>query len=129
MSAKLFSMDADPFKTWEDPSHVYSETGLPGDNDPLDACEIGEAVAYTGQVKQVKVLGLMALLDEGETDFKIIVIDVKDPLASQMADISDVMEQMPGLLEATRDWFRLYKCPAGSEPNQIGLGGGFKNKK
>jgi inorganic pyrophosphatase len=39
-----------------------------GDNDPLDVCEIGEAVAYPGQVKQVKVLGTMALLDEGETD-------------------------------------------------------------
>jgi hypothetical protein len=42
----------------------------------LDVCEIGELVGYTGQVKQVKVLGVMALLDEEETDWKIIVIDV-----------------------------------------------------
>jgi inorganic pyrophosphatase len=39
-----------------------------GDNDPLDVCEIGELVGYTGQVKQVKILGVMALLDEKETD-------------------------------------------------------------
>lgn len=37
-----------------------------------------------GQVKQVKILGVMALLDEGETDWKVIVIDVTDPLASSL---------------------------------------------
>ena len=42
----------------------------------MDVCEIGELVGYTGQIKQVKVLGVMALLDEEETDWKIIVIDV-----------------------------------------------------
>jgi len=115
--------------TWEDPSHVYPETQLQGDNDPLDACEIGEAVAYTGQVKQVKVLGLMALLDEGETDFKIIVIDVNDPLASQVNNLRDVEDHFPGLLDATRDWFRLYKVPDGKEPNEIGLREEFQDKR
>lgn len=43
----------------------------------MDVCEIGELVGYTGQIKQVKVLGVMALLDEEETDWKIIVIDVR----------------------------------------------------
>ncbi len=55
---------------------MHPETKAKGDNDPLDVCEIGELVGYTGQVKQVKVLGVMALLDEEETDWKIIVIDV-----------------------------------------------------
>lgn len=56
----------------------------------LDVCEIGEAVGYTGQVKQVKVLGVMALLNEGSTDWKIIAIDVNDPLANKLYDIEDV---------------------------------------
>ena len=54
-----------PTQTWEDPNSTHPETKAKGDNDPLDVCEIGEAVGYTGQVKQVKVLGIMALLDEG----------------------------------------------------------------
>lgn len=41
-------------------------------------------VAKRGEVKQVKVLGVMALIDEGETDWKVLAIDVKDPLASKM---------------------------------------------
>ena len=46
---------------------MHPETKAKGDNDPLDVCEIGELVGYTGQIKQVKVLGVMALLDEEET--------------------------------------------------------------
>ena len=54
-------------QTWEDPTFTHPDTKARGDNDPLDVCEIGEAVGYVGQVKQVKILGTMALLDEGET--------------------------------------------------------------
>ncbi len=56
-------------QTWEDPTVKHSETKCVGDNDPLDVLEIGENRAYPGQVKQVKVLGIICLLDEGETDW------------------------------------------------------------
>jgi inorganic pyrophosphatase len=116
-------------QTWEDPNSVHPETKAKGDNDPLDVCEIGEAVGYTGQVKQVKVLGVMALLDEGETDWKVIVIDVNDPLAPQLNDIEDVEKRLPGLLRATNEWFRIYKIPDGKEENQFAFSGECKNKK
>lgn len=54
-------------QTWEDPSHTDSDTQCKGDNDPLDVCEIGSRVAQRGEVRQVKVLGTLALIDEGET--------------------------------------------------------------
>ncbi|CDO51742.1 hypothetical protein DV451_004136 [Geotrichum candidum] len=116
-------------QTWEDPNSIHPETKAKGDNDPLDVCEIGEAVGYTGQVKQVKVLGVMALLDEGETDWKVIVIDVNDPLAPQLNDIEDVEKRLPGLLRATNEWFRIYKIPDGKEENQFAFSGECKNKK
>ncbi|KAA8917615.1 hypothetical protein TRICI_000216 [Trichomonascus ciferrii] len=116
-------------QTWEDPNVSHPETKAFGDNDPLDVCEIGEAVGYTGQVKQVKVLGVMALLDEGETDWKIIVIDVKDPHASKVNDIEDVERHFPGLLRATNEWFRIYKIPDGKPENQFAFSGECKNKK
>lgn len=71
----------------------------------------------------------MALLDEGDTDFKIIVIDVHDPLASQVNDIGQVEAEFPGLIAATREWFRLYKVADGKEPNKIGMDEEFKDKK
>lgn len=71
-------------QTWEDPNHIHSETMAKGDNDPIDVIEIGQAIAQPGQVKQVKVLGVMAMLDEGETDWKVLAIDINDPMAHQV---------------------------------------------
>ncbi|PQE19948.1 inorganic pyrophosphatase protein [Rutstroemia sp. NJR-2017a BVV2] len=116
-------------QTWEDPNVVHPETKAKGDNDPLDVCEIGELVGYPGQVKQVKVLGVMALLDEEETDWKVIVIDVNDPLASKLNDVEDVERHLPGLLRATNEWFRIYKIPDGKPENQFAFTGECKNKK
>jgi inorganic pyrophosphatase len=73
----------------------------------------------------VKVLGTICLLDGGETDWKIIVIDVTDPLADKMNDITDVEEHMPGLLDATRDWFSIYKMPDGKPVNGFAMSGEF----
>ncbi|KIW48416.1 inorganic pyrophosphatase, variant [Exophiala oligosperma] len=116
-------------RTWEDPNVVHPETKAKGDNDPLDVCEIGELVGFTGQIKQVKVLGVMALLDEEETDWKIIVIDIHDPLAPKLNDIEDVERHLPGLLRATNEWFRIYKIPDGKPENQFAFSGECKNKK
>lgn len=116
-------------QTWEDPNTIHPETKAKGDNDPLDVCEIGELVSYPGQIKRVKVLGIMALLDEEETDWKVIVIDEKDPLAPKLNDIEDVERHLPGLLRATNEWFRIYKIPDGKPENQFAFSGECKNKK
>lgn len=108
---------------------IHPETKAKGDNDPLDVCEIGELVGYPGQVKQVKVLGVMALLDEEETDWKVIVIDINDPLAPKLNDVEDVERHLPGLLRATNEWFRIYKIPDGKPENQFAFTGECKNKK
>ena len=116
-------------KTWEDPNVFHPDTGAPGDDDPLDALEIGERVAHVGEIKQVKILGVMGLLDDGETDWKILVVDVKDPLAPKLNDLGDTDHIMPGLLRETMDWFRFYKVPDGQPENKVALGGHFKDKK
>merc|ERR1712100_132829 len=114
-------------QTWEMPTHKHPETNAFGDNDPLDACEIGSAVGVRGEIKQVKALGVMALIDEGETDWKVIVIDVNDPRASEFNDISDVQRLMPGFTMATYEWFRTYKMPAGKPANEFAFNGEAKN--
>ncbi|KAH9947097.1 inorganic pyrophosphatase [Amylocystis lapponica] len=105
--------------TWEDPTQMHAETKANGDNDPLDVCEIGEQVGYVGQIKQVK----------GETDWKVLVVDVQDPLASKLNDIEDVERHLPGLIRATNEWFRIYKIPDGKPENQFAFSGEAKNKK
>ncbi|XP_064404722.1 uncharacterized protein LOC135349969 [Halichondria panicea] len=115
-------------QTWEDPSHMDPNTNCKGDNDPLDVCEIGYRVAKRGEVRQVKVLGCVALIDEGETDWKVLAIDVTDPLAEKLNDVSDIETEMPGFLAATVEWFTKYKVPAGKPKNNFAFNGKAMDK-
>ncbi|PWA21501.1 hypothetical protein CCH79_00003102, partial [Gambusia affinis] len=114
--------------TWEDPGHKDSDTGCCGDNDPIDICDIGNKVCSRGEVIKVKVLGTLALIDEGETDWKVIVINTEDPEAGDFNNIDDVKRLKPGYLEATVDWFRRYKVPDGKPENQFAFNGDFKDR-
>jgi len=115
-------------QTWEDSTYVHPDTNAKGDNDPLDVCEIGSATAKSGEVKHVKVLGTIALIDEGETDWKIIAIDVNDPKAAKWNDLADLEKDDPQLLEHTREWFRDYKTIVGKPQNKFAYEGQYKNK-
>jgi len=106
-------------QTWEDPNHTDGSTNCAGDNDPIDVCEIGTKIHQRGSVIQVKVLGVFAMIDEGETDWKVIAIDVNDPMAENLNDINDVEKVCPGLLAATVEWFKIYKMPDGKPANQF----------
>ena len=50
----------------------------------------------------MKVLGTLALLDEGETDWKLVSIGVTDPKADELNNIGDVEKHFPGLLKVRR---------------------------
>ncbi|XP_066538966.1 inorganic pyrophosphatase 2, mitochondrial [Hoplias malabaricus] len=115
-------------QTWEDPNHTDKDTCCCGDNDPVDVCDIGSKVCCAGQVIQVKVLGILALIDEGETDWKVIAINTEDPDASKLNSIEDVRVNRPGQLEATMDWFRKYKIPDGKPENTFAFNGQFQGK-
>uniref|UniRef100_A0A0N5A6M7 inorganic diphosphatase n=1 Tax=Parastrongyloides trichosuri TaxID=131310 RepID=A0A0N5A6M7_PARTI len=110
-------------QTWEDPNHVDAHTGAKGDNDPIDVIEIGSKQHKAGSVVQVKVLGVVALLDEGETDWKIIAIDVNDPKANEVNDVADVNKVFPGVISHSVQWFSVYKVPTGKPLNTFAFDG------
>ncbi|XP_010941987.1 soluble inorganic pyrophosphatase 6, chloroplastic isoform X1 [Elaeis guineensis] len=116
-------------QTWEDPSFANSEVeGALGDNDPVDVVEIGETQAKMGAILKVKPLATLAMIDEGELDWKIVAISLDDPRASLINDLNDVEKHFPGTLMAIRDWFRDYKIPDGKPANKFGLGNKAANK-
>ncbi|KAL5704203.1 inorganic diphosphatase [Ranunculus cassubicifolius] len=117
-------------QTWEDPSLANPEVdGSFGDNDPVDVVEIGESQGKIGQILKVKPLGVLAMIDEGELDWKVIAISVDDPKAALVNDVDDVEIHFPGTLTAIRDWFRDYKIPDGKPANKFGLGNKAANKE
>lgn len=105
-------------QTWEDPSK-RGFNGTVGDNDPLDVMEVGSRPFAVGEMRQVKVLGDLELIDQGELDHKIIVIDVNDPIASRVANAADLRIVMPGVLEKLVEWLKMYKTTDGKDVNVL----------
>jgi len=112
-------------RTWEDPDFVHPDIKVGGYNDPLDVCDIGLRQIPTGKVRPVKVLGVLCMIDEGEADWKVIVIDREDAWADKLQDINDVETLLPGTLDTIREWFRTYKIPDGKPANEFALGEKF----
>ena len=63
---------------------------MQGDNDPVDVVEIGSKTLATGSVHPVKPLAVLAMIDDGELDWKIIAIKADDPKAASVNDVEDV---------------------------------------
>merc|ERR1711964_27798 len=78
----------------------------------------------------VKVLGVLAMIDEGETDWKLLVINRDDPLASKLNDKADVIRELPGAIEGIVNWFKEYKSKNFTEPlNEFELNGECQNRE
>lgn len=96
------------------------KTKCAGDNDPVDIVEIGSEIIASGSVEKVKVLGVLAMIDDGELDWKLIGIKTSDALAAELNDIDDVETKCPGTISGIREWFRWYKTPDGKPLNAFG---------
>ncbi|KAB2612522.1 soluble inorganic pyrophosphatase 1 [Pyrus ussuriensis x Pyrus communis] len=118
-------------QTWEDPTVADAEVeGAFGDNDPVDVVEIGDSQRRIGEIRKVKPLAALAMIDEGELDWKIIAISLDDPrLLSLMTLMMLRSISRYGTLTAIRDWFRDYKIPDGKPANKFGLGNKAANKE
>ena len=108
-------------QTWEDPSHKNEATGVLGDNDPMDVVEIGDVTCDMGGVYDVKPLGVLAMIDDGEIDWKLLAVRLDDPKAAACGSLVEVEAAFPGQMDAIREWFRDYKVPDGKPQNAFGL--------
>lgn len=61
----------------------------------VDVVEIGEKRRKIGEILRVKPLGALAMIDEGELDWKIVAISLNDPKASLVNDVDDVEKHFP----------------------------------
>jgi len=113
-------------QTWEDPSAKHPELGYFGDDDPIDVVEIGSSSLSMGSVKSVKPLGVLAMIDDGELDWKVLAIATDDPLADEYNDIDDVPESIQA---GIREWFRWYKTPDDKPVNEFGFDEKYLNKE
>ena len=57
--------------------------------------EIGDRQGKIGEVMKVKPLGVLAMIDEGELDWKVVAISIDDPKAELVNDVADVEKHFP----------------------------------
>lgn len=110
-------------QTWESPDEPDAWTKIGGDNDPIDVVQVNAKPCTLGQVQRVEVLGAFALIDDGETDWKLIVQDTDDPdrvkAPKGTKEVLDVISQER--LTEIVEWFRNYKTAEGKPLNTFGL--------
>ncbi|KAL7719961.1 inorganic diphosphatase [Entamoeba marina] len=112
-------------QTWEDIFERDTIVGIPGDNDPVDIIDISNIKASRGEIIQVKPICALALLDGGETDWKIIGINVKDPKAEDIRCAGDIEKTVDDI----REWYRVYKVAEGKGINRYAYEGKAFNRK
>lgn len=78
-----------------------------GDGDPLDIIVLGEAIER-GSIIKTKILGVLYLLDNNETDHKIIAIPV-DSKIFKINTIDELEDNYTGILDILKLWFTCYK--------------------
>jgi len=113
-------------QTFEDPSHVHPDTKFKGDGDPIDVVEVGGVPIPMGSIVKVKVLGLLALIDEEETDWKILAVAENSPLYAKLNDVGDIEK---ATVDGVRNWFKMYKTTDGKPENKFAFDGAVKNKQ
>lgn len=93
-----------------------------GDGDPLDALVLTRDSIYPGAVIEVRPIGVLRMVDDGEADDKIIAVptDAVDPSYSDIEGVEDLPEMQTERLNA---FFRVYKdLPEGGDVELNGFG-------
>lgn len=86
---------------------------LGGDGDPLDVMLLGPAVAR-GAVVRARPIGVLALLDGGERDDKLIAVRDGTPFG-EVRSLKELDERFPGASQILEIWLTSYKGPGKME--------------
>ena len=92
---------------------------IQGDGDPLDVVEVSGDVLRTGQVVNVKIIGVIPLVDGRDTDYKLIAIRKSSALFANVNDLEDLEKIRPSILKRLRSWLQEYKLYEGNDRNLI----------
>lgn len=85
---------------------------LGGDGDPLDVIVLGQAVPR-GEVVDVRVIGVLKMLDGGEQDDKLIAVLAEDSPFTHVESMTQLDAEFPGVSQIVDLWFANYKGPDG----------------
>ncbi len=90
------------------------------DGDPLDVLVLVEAPSFPGCLMEVRPIGVLKMIDQGEGDEKILAVAESDPLYREVKDIGQVFEHT---LREIEHFFSVYKALEGKKTELAGWAG------
>lgn len=103
---------------------IPSTLGL--DGDPLDVLVLVDAPSFSGCVMEVRPIGMLRMVDQGEQDEKLLAVVQNDPVYKEINDCGEVF---PHLLRQVEHFFSIYKNLEGKKTEIAGWAGASVARK
>ena len=92
---------------------------LHDDGDPMDALVLLKEETFPGCMIDARPIGVLHMLDRGESDDKILAVPTHDPYSAEYFDIADLPQH---LLKEVAQFFVSYKELEGKKVEIVGWG-------
>ncbi|MCE5213097.1 MAG: inorganic diphosphatase [Methanobacterium sp.] len=104
------------------PFHYPAEYGiipqsLWDDGDPMDILVLMDEATFPGCVIETRPIGIMRMIDGGDSDDKVLGVPLNDPRFEEIKDIQDVP---PSFLKEIEHFFQDYKKLEGKTTEVLG---------
>jgi inorganic pyrophosphatase len=114
----LFRLD----RNLHSPVHYPGDYGfvpstLSEDGDPLDVLVLVDSPSFSGCLIEVRPIGMLEMLDQGERDEKILAVGLNNP---RYRDVRNYSEIYPHVLREIFHFFSIYKDLEGKRTEMVG---------
>ncbi|CAE7590499.1 PPA6 [Symbiodinium sp. CCMP2456] len=97
-------------QTYRDPTDHDELHDAPGDDDPLDVVDVSQTPSGVGDVIICRPLGAVCLIDEGQADWKILVVNTQsDSPVATARSTAEVESLLPGRIQEILKWMDDFK--------------------
>lgn len=79
------------------------------DGDALDIMVLGQDPVVPMALMNAKVIGVMKMMDGGESDDKILAVHADNPHYKHFSNLSELKQAYPKLLDEIAQFFKIYK--------------------
>jgi inorganic pyrophosphatase len=103
----VFRLDRNLFSPVHYPGdYGFIPSTLAEDGDPLDVLVLVDSPSFTGCVLEVRPIGVLDMIDQGQPDEKILAVGEGNPRYDNVNDYSEVY---PHVLKEIKHFFSIYK--------------------
>ena len=123
----IFRLD----RTLYSPMHYPGDYGfvpstMAADGDPLDVLVMVESPSFTGCLIEARAIGMLAMVDQGKEDLKVLCVPTHDPRSETVQNYLDVH---PHRLREIEHFFSIYKELEGKSTETNGWCGAEKARE